>query len=244
MKARRTSFQRRMGVKRSILIIFVVLMASIFSNTQPASGTILTVEVEGVVNEIYTNGGFDLDGSVNIDSIMNGFCIYDTQAPPQDFGHYFTYPIISTSITLGNYTFTHNPASPDDAYIRAGYDGGHIYSFLSLDALIDGEIIIDGVPQPFDNDIGRSYLNPFMKLGISSEEPDPGPPYNLPNLFQDFLVFDMCKVFRVKFIYPSESEGYFDIYGEITSLTVVPEPATLLLLSLGSLALLTNRRFR
>ena len=123
-------------------IMLSVLIAIFIATSQPASGTMLTVEVEGVVNEIRTNGGFDLDGSINLGSIMNGFCIYDTQAPPQDFGYYFTYPIISTSITLGNYTFTHNPASPDDAYIRAGYDGGHIYSFLSLDALIDGEIII------------------------------------------------------------------------------------------------------
>lgn len=217
-----------------ISIISLVTIAVSISNTQPASGTILTVEVEGMVNEIRTNGGFDLDGSINLGSIMNGFCIYDTQAPPQDFGYYFTYPIISTSITLGNYTFTHNPASPDDASIRTGYDGGHIYSFRSFDALIDGEIIIDGVPQPFDNDVGRCYLNPFMKLGISSEEPDPGPPYNLPNLFQDFSVFDMYKEFRVQFIYPSESEGYFDIYGEITSLTAIPEPATLFLLGLGA----------
>jgi YD repeat-containing protein len=35
---------------------------------------------------------------------------------------------------------------------------------------------------------------------------------------------------------------YLGIFGEITSLTPTPEPATLLLLGLGSLALLRNRR--
>jgi len=212
-------------MKKRIWKIWLTLVVSLVT-LAPASAEIVTVEVEGVVNRIRTNGDFDLDGSININSIMNGFCVYDTEAPPQDFGHYFTYPIISTSITLGNYTFTQNPASPESAFIRVGYDDGYIYDFQSLDTLVDGEIIIDGVPQPFNNNIGRSFLQPLMKLGISSEEPNPGPPYNLPNPFPDFSVFDMYKGFGV-FIYPLESvSNYFWIHGELTSLTVVPEPAT------------------
>ena len=208
-------------MKKRISYIWLTMLVSLVI-VAPVWAEIVTVEVTGVVDIIRPSSGFDLDGSINLGSVMNGSCIYDAEATPQDFGHYFTYPIISASITLGNYTFTQKPATPY-AWFDVGYDGGHIYSVWSV-ADVCGDIIVGGVLQPFDNDVGRCSLNPFMKLGISSGEPDPGPPYNLPNPFSDFSAFDMYKEFTILIWHGSSNR--FDIQGEITSLTVVPEPGT------------------
>ena len=241
---RRVSFQRRIGVRRSILIISVVLMALVFSNSQSASATIITVEVTGVVDYFNTEGGFALDGSVNIGSAMTGSLTYDTETPDEfptneDIGGY---PLISILMTIGNYTFTHDPTSPDYPFFIVGtVDPGYI---ASSDALrFDGTVYIDGSPKIYD-DITWSwtYLELFNLWTSSSEYITTD---TLPDLdsWPELSVFDNRREFRVNFLESlAPDPGSFDIYGEVTSLTVTPEPATVLLLGLGGLALLRKRR--
>ena len=240
MKVRRISLQRRMGMKRSISIILVVLMGLTISNTQTALATIITVEVEGVVNYFGTGGGLARDGSVGLGSTMTGYCTYDTETPDQadqaDFGFY---PVISISMTIGNYMFTHDPTSSDPAYFTVGtVDPG--YRVYSNAPRFDGTIYINETPQTYDDITwGYTYLE-LMNLWTSSGEYIPTDA--LPDLdsWPDLSVFDNRREFKASFYDASNSN--FDIAGQVTSLTVIPEPATLLLLALGSLALLRRPR--
>ncbi|OHB52258.1 MAG: hypothetical protein A2Y12_05955 [Planctomycetes bacterium GWF2_42_9] len=59
----------------------------------------------------------------------------------------------------------------------------------------------------------------------------------LPQSFTDLGAFNMSKSFFILFQYLSSPAGCFGIEGEITSLDIIPEPATLLLLGLGGLTI-------
>jgi len=202
----------------------------------PVWATIITVEVEGIVDSITTDGGFALDGSVDVDSPMTGFCTYDTETPDLGSG---SYAMISISMHIGNYTFTHDPMSPDPPMFRVyTVDPGYV---ASSDALrFDGTIYVDGSPKTYEDITWNwTYLELF-DLGTSSDQYIPTDA--LPDLesWPELSVFDQRRAFQTQFY--GEGDDYFGIYGEITSLTPTPEPATVLLLGLGSLALLRNRR--
>jgi len=204
----------------------------------PVWATIITVEVTGVVDSVGTDGGLALDGSVIVGSAMTGYCTYDPDTPDanpsENNGHY---PVISISMTVGNYTFTHDPTSSEYPFFNV-YTVDPGYS-LSTASRFDGTVYLDGTPQDIDWSIRSLEL---MELGTDSGEYIPTDA--LPDLdsWPDLSVFGWRR-FEVAF-HKSYSYGYGDfvISGEITSLTPTPEPATVLLLGLGSLALLRNRR--
>ena len=229
-------------MKARIWIILVVLIALTTSMNQSVYAEIITVEVTGIVDYFSTEGGFALDGSVSIGSSMTGFCSYDTDTPDQADGEDMgIFPMISISMTIGNYTFTHDLVSADYPYFAVS-TVDPTYAAISPNPCFDGIIYVDSSPQTYDDITwGYTYLRPFNLWTSSSEYI---PTDALPDLdsWPDLSVFDMRREFRVRFY--DESSRSFNIIGEVTSLAVIPEPATILLLSLGSLALITNRRFR
>jgi len=221
------------------------LSAALFFCASPkkADAGLVELLVEGEVTSVGTSENLNLDGSVQVGSIMTGRCVYDSDAPGQDFGHYYAYPIISISVNLGNYEFENDPDStfPEETRFRVGYDGGVIYSLLST-SLVDGNILRQGVLEPFDNDLGYCGFSPFMKLWDSSVEYDPQNPFPLPDFSDsDLSDFDVERRFSIYFGYP-ELRSSFSLYGEITSLEVIPEPSTIALLGLGGLALIRRGR--
>lgn len=242
MKVRRFSFQRRMGVKRSIGTILVVLMALVFSNRQLAQATIITVEVTGVVYGVDTHGGLALDGSVGIGSIMTGTTTYDTDTPDLHAGEYDgRYAMISISMTVGNYTFTHDPISSTSALFEVHILSSNSYSYWvrSHDPRFDGTVYIDGLPKTFD----EVNFDPFGLNLMKLVDPDSITTDELPDLdsWPDISTFTSERYFGVGVDSPPDEPG-FAIWGELTSLTVIPEPATLLLLGFGGLALLRRPR--
>ena len=143
-------------------------------------------------------------------------------------------------MNIGNYTFTHNPISPNPALFKV-YTANPCYKVNSESPRFDGTVIVDGLPLTYDDIIwGDWAFLELMDLGTSSYEYIPNDA--LPDLdsWPDLSVFDMWRTFGTSFY--DQGDGYFGIYGEVTALTVTPEPATLLLLGLGSLALLRKRR--
>ena len=223
-------------MKKRICNIWLTLAVCLVLVT-PVSATIIIVEVTGVVNSVETVGGLALDDLVSIGSAMTGLCTYDTETPVLGSG---SYAIISISMTIGNYTFTHDPMSPDPPLFRVHtVDPGY---FVRSDAArFDGTVTINGLgPLTYDDITWDWTYLALLVLGTSSGEYIPTDA--LPDLdsWPDLSIFDVCRGFETRF--SDESNGYFDIYGEVTSLNVVPEPATVLLLALGGLALLKRRR--
>ncbi|MHC4571614.1 MAG: right-handed parallel beta-helix repeat-containing protein [Planctomycetota bacterium] len=202
-----------------ILGVFLVLAL-----LGPASARVITVEVEGVVNYFGTGGGLALDGSVSIGSAMTGYCTYDTETPDEypANGDVGVYPLISISMAIGNYTFTHDPTSTDyPSFCVYTVDPG--YSAGTQAPQFDGTIYANGVPKTYDDiNWGYRYLELF-NFWTSSDEYIPTDA--LPDLdsWPELSVFDRRKAFETRFY--GEGDDYFGIYGQITSLTVIPEPA-------------------
>ncbi|MBA7685055.1 hypothetical protein ES703_93470 [subsurface metagenome] len=238
MKMRKFSFQRRTGVKRSISIILVVLMALTISNSQPALATIITVEVEGVVNSVGVGGRFALDGSVDVGSVMTGSATYDTETPDLDSG---SYALISILMTIGNYSFTHDPSASEPAFfIVYTVDPG--YRTFSRAPRFDGIIYVDGTPMTFDDITWEEPYGRLRLMNVWTSSDGIITSTELPTSFPDISVFDLRREFGIGFVEPSTvpNGGGFLIEGDLTYL--VPEPATLLLLALGSLAFLRRPR--
>jgi len=205
----------------------------------PAAATIITVGVTGTIDSIET-AGFVFDGSVGNGTVMTGFCSYDTEAPDQEPGEYNgLYPIISISMTIGNYTFMHNPLSSETAgFLVTTVDPG--YGVGSSDSYFEGTVFGGGSPFTYD-DIIWGYTG-FGLMSLSTRSNEYISTDALPSSFPDLSVFEVGKGFGAGF-YDESGYKYFEISGEVTSLTVIPEPGTVFLLGLGSLALIRKRKF-
>lgn len=213
--------------RTKILIVFSMFLALGVSNSQPANSEIITVGVTGVVDEVSTDGGLELDGSVGIGTIMSGYCSYDLETPDLEPSEYHgEYVLLSISMNIGNYTFTENPTSPNLALFEVGKTD-LCYKVHTT----DGIVAINGEPQTY-YDIGITLfdLGNFSVSGLDDK---------LPVTFPDLSFFSDRNEFEVTF---SDSGIGFNIGGVIDSITVIPEPTTFLLISLGSLALLKKRK--
>jgi len=221
--------------KLSILLSFAAIWAAAAGY---AAGSIVTVYVTGTVTSVSSEGGFSLDGSIMGGSFMAGYCIYDIDTPDQEPGEYLgTYPLISMSMNIGNYTFTHNPTSTEFPSFEL-FLSNYVYIIRSPEPRFDGTIYVNSSPKTYD-DITWQWANlELMNLWTSSSE------YfttdALPSSFPELSVFDNRRAFEARFY--DEGNGYFGIYGEVTGLKVVPEPATILLFGLGAMLLRKKRR--
>ncbi len=151
----------------------ITAMLLVLALVGPASARVITVEVEGVVDIVNTQGGFAFDGSVNIGTAMTGYCIYDTDTPDEypmyeDLGRY---SVISISMVVGNYTFAHDATLSDYPLFLVGTgDPNPFYRVKSDAPHFDGIITADGSPRTYD-DITWVYTNlQLMNLHTSSNE--------------------------------------------------------------------------
>ncbi len=227
-----------MKVSRFATVLFVA--AVVFATTRSAPAYIVTVHVEGIVSSVETGGGLTLDGSVIAGStVMEGYYTYDTETPDQALSDsYGRYSLLSISMTAGNYTFTHDPAAGLDPYfyICVETSGGFYYDIVSPSSIFYGPCYLNDQPTTLE-DLnlsirGISWFLPSNSDGtITDALPDE-------NTFPDLSVFTEEKLLYVA----NDSSPWLSIFSDITSLTVVPEPASVLLFGLGGVALLRKRK--
>jgi len=224
-----------MKVSRFATILFVA--AVVFVSGKPAPAYTVTVYAEGVVTEVQTYDGLEFDGSVIVGSIMTGSFTYDTEAPDQiQYDGAGRYSVISISMGIGSYTFLPDPQATQSPYffINTGTTSFH-YDVVSPEALFYGPCYLNGEPTNLEDLPSGGFRIMYLVANINSPIGDALPNENT---FPDLSVFDEDRYFSVE----SSLIPAFRIYGEVTSLTVVPEPASVLLFGLAGLALLRKRR--
>jgi hypothetical protein len=228
-------------MKWTIIIDCLVVFTMLFLGCQVASSEIVTVEFEGIVNGCGARGSFAFDGSVNIGTPMSGVMTYDsTTADREPAINRGSYDIIAISMSIGNYTFLQqSPSSSDAFYVTGAWSDPH-YDF-SAASRFDGTFFVDGVSALYED---VNWYNPYFAVHLA---PYVGtfPNDALPDSdsFPPLEVFNIVKRFEVTFYRaPYGDPSYFLIGGDITSLTVIPEPASILLFGLGILALRKKRK--
>jgi len=227
----------RVRMKR-VCIVGIIALCLVANSGVMAE--IVTVEVQGVVDSVDTKGAMVLDGSVEMGTPIRGYCIYDSETLGlHGSQNYEEYPMISVVMSVGNYDFTHNSQAAEPALFEV-FMVNRIYSISTLTPEFDGRIYVGDAPKNWsDVEWSWSYLN-VLNLWTSSLEYWQTP--SLPNVetFAPLDAFDLRREFEVRMY--GEGDDYFGIYGEITSLCVVPEPATIALLALCGLAMMRKRR--
>jgi hypothetical protein len=229
-------------MKKLALFIHILLLVGLSVNCREASGEIVAVEVEGTVRSIDTYGGLTFDDTVDIGTIMTGLFTYDTDSSNLSvYDAIKKHAIVSVSVTIGELTFRENPQSSEPGLFRINSaDPGYIVS--SSNVVFNGTVYVNGLPKNYqDIPWSWSYLE-VINVGTSSFENIPLS--GLPDAasFPAISIFDVRKEFWVCLTEPYFGQGAgFSIRGELTSLAVIPEPATLVLLGLGSVMLLRKR---
>jgi len=226
--------------------LLAVLSVSVFVlvSSKPALGHTVTVYAEAVLVGVDIYDAIEFDESLIVgETIMRGVCTYDSEAPDQDWPDDFgLYSVISISITAGNYTFTHDPAAAEGPYfsISAGA-GGFYYYVISLASFFYGPCWFNGQPSDLEDLVlfpTWAGLAMFFDGDSASAIGDALPDEDT---FPDLSVFNGDNTY---FYITSGTTPVFSLYGEITSLTVVPEPASAVVLGVGAGMLILRRKRR
>jgi len=225
---------------RKIFIFAVAFICYVLLNVD-CQAELVTVEVTGVVDSISEEGGIETDGSVAVGSLMQGWCVYDTETPDEYADEYSgKYALVGMSMEIGDYVFMDKPVGGNSYFTVGVVDP--TYTARSGAAFFDGTIYVDGSTSTYE-DIEWAYGGmTLIDVWTSSDgiiENDA-----LPTTFpSDISIFDMRCGFSVGFRqYVDPADGSFGFSGELTSIRVIPEPVSVLLLGVGGLAVFRRRR--
>ena len=223
-------------MKICAILTLVAVLTLAYGN--PAFGYPVTVEIEGVVTDVVTYGdldGFEFDGSVTAGStIMTGSFIYDSETPGQSAGGYaIAYWLNSISMSVGNYTFTHNPETTHGPFFIIEVEPGQFrYKIRSFSPLFYGPCYLNGEPTNLEDIVYPPSCGISLYLKADTESP-------IGDALPDENTFPALSTFtEARFGAGSDGGITFGIGGEITSITVIPEPTSVLLFGFGGFALL------
>ena len=216
--------------------------------TQSVMGSLMRIEVEGIVDSIYTGGALALDGSIQIGSTMKGYALYDSEASDRNnYGHTGDYPVSLIWMEIGSYVFYDGPMAIDSGfYVVTDYpEPGVRYNVCSFQGKFDGIVYLNGVEKRYE-DLIWEYVSPasgnlsLMYLSNGTLVADDSLPQSMP----DISAFRSNRPFHagIDCVGPGDSDrGTFQIFGQITSVRIIPEPTTVCLLGIGVMMLLRRR---
>ncbi|MFZ0034907.1 MAG: PEP-CTERM sorting domain-containing protein [Sedimentisphaerales bacterium] len=199
----------------------LLFMAAVLLAGAPlAKGYPVTIYIEAVVDTVEDSGNY-LEGQINAGDIITGYYTYESTTPdssPLDpvVGHYYHYsPPSGTSLTVSNFEFKTDPANVDFlvGIVNNNTSGQDIYwidSYNNLD--LSNGTSVDSITWQLNDPTGTVFSSDAL-------------PTTAPVL-EDW----QSNHLRVH----GERGGYF-INAHVTS--AIPEPATILLFSLGGLFL-------
>jgi hypothetical protein len=225
-----------MNISRTKIAFFVLIIPTVIF------GNIIEVEVTGVVDSVFVRDGFELDDSVVEGTNMTGTFVYDTDAVQNPNGDF---TVISIEISVGNYYFSVSDSGDCIFRINQETNDGY-YHIETYDGSYEGVIYDYGVQKLF-SDIDWYITDIYLRMSTTNLEYHSGD--DLPTWFPDISAFDDYRGFTLKFYeeyewFPDDTYtvGGFTISGELTSIQIIPEPATILLLGLGALAVVKRKK--
>jgi len=193
----------------------------------------IPIAINAEVTSVWENLGA-LEGRVNVGDLITGVYVYDSATPDsypdssKNLGLYehYTSPA-GITLTIGGFVFMTDPANVDfsiyiinDPPVAGGLQEGYDIESRNNLPLPNG-VLVGGISLSL-----RNYAGDVL----SSD--------TLPTTAPVLDDWDQGGELAVGGIGRS-----FVIQGRLTSMVLIPEPATLMFMSLGGLALLRNRRF-
>lgn len=222
--------------KVSVILCVFSLAAAV------ASAGPVTLLVEGVVNEVILEGGFSLDGSVGSGTVMTGTCTFDPDVFNSRTESTAKYPLSDIRLNVGNYSFTDPAHSGPDAILEDYFDD-YIFAAYSNAPVFEGTLYEDGQAKTYDNvDWSYTYMTLFNLWTTTYQD-------SIVDYFRSIDPFNLRREFGIRMYEQDPSaawlyDGAFIINGEITSISVVPEPMSVVLFGLGIPAVLRWGRRR
>lgn len=219
-------------VSRFILIIASwVAMLSFCPSL--AEATLVPIAFTGEITHVGDRFNF-LEGRISVGDMITGIYIYDSSTPDSDPAKYAGLYKHNTApcgvmLTVGGFVFMTDPSNVD-FIVRIGNDSPAAYgpsdgyAFTSINNLP----LSNGVSV---NRISLSLPDSYGKALSSDELPTSAP------ILTDWEI--RYNSIDIQGGYPTP----FGWYGRLTSVALIPEPATFVLLGLAGLALLRKRTF-
>jgi len=202
------------------MFLAVAFLCGLFFGPVGAGGALITIEIEGVVDSVYDPHGY-LEGKISSGDIITGLYTYDLSIPdsnplPQGADYEHLVPPCGISLSVGDFVFQTD--------------------MTNVNFLIE---IINNYP-PVDNYLVRSHNNLPLSNGTLIGgiswllEDSTGNALSSDALPTTAPVLDDWGFNRLN-IGGGTRARPLGIQGRVTSVVVIPEPATVLLFSFGGL---------
>jgi len=209
-------------MKTQIVSIMAGCFCAICFCPTRTEATLITIEVEGVVDDVYDPYGY-LEGKIEVGTIIEGIYTYDPSVSRLPGHQYeFSFPC-GVSLIAGGFKFETDPTRVDFAIgIGNNVSEGDGYFFISYRNIpLSAEVPVGGISWTLEDSTGKALLSDALATTAPVLE-DWG--FNRLN------------------IGGGTRARPFGFLGHVTSAEVIPEPSTILFLCLGSL-ILRKRRY-
>jgi len=210
-------------MKRAIIALFVIV--GLACCVRSAQGAIITIAIEGVVDHVADPDNY-LEARINIGDLITGSYTYDTDTPDSNplsnvgiYEHH-TYPY-GFSLSVGGVNFMTNPAN--------------IYFLVEVgnDIYVDDYVVRSYDNLPLAN--GTSVNNISWSLQDSSATAITSIELPImPPVLADWTVNYLNG--------GGGGRAGFAFLGHVTSVVVIPEPGTILLLGFGAIGFVRKVR--